>query len=110
MNYDDQWLSLRRRSRLWWCLFLGLIPTIILVGFAMDLVSPDRQLSTGENFVVHYAKSDFSERDLGVSTVSRVIAPIAVCENGLPTSQLQTEPVPNFRHRPKCEMRVPNFP
>src|SRR5271170_1255275 len=40
MNYDDQWQSLRRRSRLWWCLFLGLIPTIILVGFAMDLVSP----------------------------------------------------------------------
>jgi hypothetical protein len=40
MNYDDQWQSLQRRNRLWWLLFLGLIPATILIGFAMNLISP----------------------------------------------------------------------
>jgi hypothetical protein len=110
MNYDHQWRDFRRRNRLWWFVFLGLIPGIILVGFALDLISPGlaertsdtifffawmaallQHLSTPEDFVVHDAESDISERGSGVSTLLRESVPIAVCQNGLPTDKLQTE-------------------
>jgi hypothetical protein len=48
MNYDPQWRNLRKRNRLWWSVFLGLIPAIILIGFALDLISPELAKRTSD--------------------------------------------------------------